>query len=77
MGHRYVMQFNFIKNHKISNNSRTNEATGKITKDLESSEFWIMFDACLTQFKNIILYQIKICHQFLVTTKLLGVKHPH
>jgi hypothetical protein len=42
--------FYFVKNHKIANNSATSWATEKISTNLESLEFYILLDVCLTKF---------------------------
>jgi hypothetical protein len=60
--------FHLLKNCKIANNSATPEAREKISPYLESFEFYL---------KNLMyiwlkLKTIKICHKFLVTTKLLS-----
>ncbi len=41
-----------VKNHKIAKNSKTTIAIEKISTDLQSLEFYINFDVCLTKFKN-------------------------
>ncbi len=38
-GPRHILQFYLVKNHKMVNNSVTNEAGLKSSTDLESSEF--------------------------------------
>ncbi len=59
-----------MKSHKIANNSTTTEAREKLSTDLESLEFFNLFDACLTKFENYYLLPNKISHRFLMTTKL-------
>ena len=44
--------FYLVKSHKIAHNSATTEAGEKISTDLQSSDFLIMFDVCLTKFEN-------------------------
>ncbi len=59
--------FYLVKNHKIAKNSTTTKAREKLSKVLESLEF---FDVSLTKFKNSQILLNKISHRFLLATKL-------
>ena len=50
-----------MKNNKIANNSTTTEAGEKLSTDLEFQKF---FDACLTKFRKIKFYLIKLATDF-------------
>ncbi len=75
MGPIYILwlwqvDFYEVTNHKITNNSASTEATETIGADLGSSEFYKVFDLCLTYFKNNQIYLIKNKPLFLLTTNL-------
>ncbi len=70
IGRGYVLEFLNNENHNIVINSSEVKAIEKISANLEFKEFWKKIDVCLTNFEiNQILIN-KLCHQFLMTTKL-------
>jgi hypothetical protein len=59
-----------VKNNKIAKNSTTTKASEKISGDLEILGFQLIFDICLTKFKNNQILLNKISHRFLLIIKL-------
>jgi hypothetical protein len=62
--------FYLVKNHKIANNSTTTKAREETKADLESLEFFKLFNACLTKSRNNVILLNNISYRFIQTTEL-------
>ncbi len=71
MGLRYVLQFLFQwKITELLITQQQPKLDKKMSTDLESLEFYNIFDVCLTKFKNNLILFDKISHIFQLTMKL-------